>query len=313
MYSLRFRDTLPDEVVDELEFFTARLRALWYVQHDDEGAHTDVTCDSLFVNGVEITGDGGGAGDGFPDGGTPGQVVKRQLDNSLAWQDDLTAAAGSGEDNVQVDWDITDTTSDAFILNKPITITPTERNKLSGIATGAEVNVQSNWAATSGDARILNKPTLFSGSYLDLTNVPTFPDAVSRANVYEQVKDILIDGANITTTDDDTALTISIAGMAGGGGGGTDTNDYVDDLALALSGQDLTVTLGRTGTLADLAQTVTLPAGGGTAAVADPVVFAVHMGALASVGLTTSWQDVSVVYRSSRRHQRRRIHLPRSE
>ena len=59
-----------------------------------------------------------------------------------------------------------------------------------------------------------------------------------------------------------------------------------------MSGQDLTVTLGRTGTLADLAQTVTLPAGGGTATVADPVVFAVHMGALASVGLTTSWQDV---------------------
>ena len=47
------------------------------------------------------------------------------------------------------------------------------------------------------------------------------------------------------------------------GGGGTDTNDYVDALTLGLSGQDLTVTLGRTGSLADIEQTVTLPAGGG--------------------------------------------------
>lgn len=37
--------------------------------------------------------------------------------------------------------------------------TTTEKNKLSGIASGAEVNVQSDWNATSGDAFIKNKPT----------------------------------------------------------------------------------------------------------------------------------------------------------
>ena len=47
--------------------------------------------------------------------------------------------------------------------------------KLDGIASGAEVNVQSDWNATTGDARILNKPTLFSGSYTDLSNKPTIP------------------------------------------------------------------------------------------------------------------------------------------
>ena len=41
---------------------------------------------------------------------------------------------------------------------------------------------------------------------------------------------------------------------------GTDTNDYVDIAALALSGQDLTLTLERTGSLADVTATVTLPA-----------------------------------------------------
>jgi uncharacterized protein (TIGR02145 family) len=48
--------------------------------------------------------------------------------------------------------------------------------KLAGIAPGAEVNVNADWNAGSGDAQILNKPTLAtvatSGSYNDLTNKP---------------------------------------------------------------------------------------------------------------------------------------------
>lgn len=38
--------------------------------------------------------------------------------------------------------------------------TTDEKNKLAGIAKGAEVNVQSDWNATSGDAFIKNKPTI---------------------------------------------------------------------------------------------------------------------------------------------------------
>lgn len=41
--------------------------------------------------------------------------------------------------------------------------TTAEQTKLAGIATGAEVNVNSDWSATSGDAQILNKPTTISG------------------------------------------------------------------------------------------------------------------------------------------------------
>lgn len=41
--------------------------------------------------------------------------------------------------------------------------TATEKTKLSGIATGAQVNIQSDWNAMSGDAFILNKPTTVSG------------------------------------------------------------------------------------------------------------------------------------------------------
>jgi hypothetical protein len=42
--------------------------------------------------------------------------------------------------------------------------TTDEKNKLAGIAAGAEVNVQSDWNATSGDALILNKPTIVTSA-----------------------------------------------------------------------------------------------------------------------------------------------------
>ena len=58
--------------------------------------------------------------------------------------------------------------------------TATEKTKLAGIAAGAEVNVNADWNAVSGDAQILNKPTLAtvatSGSYNDLGNKPSISD-----------------------------------------------------------------------------------------------------------------------------------------
>ena len=55
---------------------------------------------------------------------------------------------------------------------------PSDKTKLNGIAAGAEVNVNADWNAESGDAQILNKPTLAtvatSGSYNDLNDQPTF-------------------------------------------------------------------------------------------------------------------------------------------
>ena len=65
-------------------------------------------------------------------------------------------------------------------------LSSTDKTKLDGIASGAEVNVQSDWNAVSGDALILNKPTLSavatSGQYNDLTNAPIVPSQVSQLN-----------------------------------------------------------------------------------------------------------------------------------
>ncbi len=49
--------------------------------------------------------------------------------------------------------------------------TNTEKTKLEGIATGAEVNVNADWNATTGDAQVLNKPDL--GVYATTTTVNT--------------------------------------------------------------------------------------------------------------------------------------------
>ncbi|MBO6268221.1 MAG: hypothetical protein J6N19_03645 [Clostridium sp.] len=83
----------------------------------------------------------------------------------------LAGIEAGGEENVQSDWAENDSTSDAFILNKPENLvqdagyvhtdenfTTALRTKLQGIEAGAEVNVNADWTAVSGDAAILNKP-----------------------------------------------------------------------------------------------------------------------------------------------------------
>ena len=108
--------------------------------------------------------------------------------------------AAGAEVNVQSDWSVTSSTSDAYIKNKPSipqntsdltndsdfvsdasyvhtdnNYTTTEKNKLSGIASGAEVNVQSDWnvTTTTSDAYIKNKPSIPTATS-DLTNDSNF-------------------------------------------------------------------------------------------------------------------------------------------
>lgn len=58
----------------------------------------------------------------------------------------------------------------------------TDYAKLDGIQAGAEVNVNADWNASTGDAAILNKPTLAavatSGAYSDLTGIPSLVTSV---------------------------------------------------------------------------------------------------------------------------------------
>ena len=68
--------------------------------------------------------------------------------------------------------------------------TTEEKNKLAGIAAGAEVNVQSDWNATEGDALILNKPAI--------PTVPTNVSAFTNDANYAKVDEIPIKTSQLT-------------------------------------------------------------------------------------------------------------------
>ena len=90
-------------------------------------------------------------------------------------------------------------------------------DKLNGIADNAEVNVQSNWEATSGDALILNKPT-------DITDLSTHAatelsdiNSVGSGNIItadERIKltGIDVNTSNRTVTDGTDTITIPPSG-----------------------------------------------------------------------------------------------------
>ena len=89
--------------------------------------------------------------------------------------------------NVQSDWNESDSSSDAYIQNKPQNLvqdadyvhtdnnfTDSEKSKLGGIEAGAQVNVQSDWAESdsSEDSFIQNKPStkrVYAGQNISIT------------------------------------------------------------------------------------------------------------------------------------------------
>ena len=76
--------------------------------------------------------------------------------------------------------------------NAKISFDSTSSTKLGTIAEGAEVNVNADWNATSGDAQILNKPTLAtvatSGAYSDLSGTPSLA-TVATSGSYNDLSD----------------------------------------------------------------------------------------------------------------------------
>ena len=173
-------------------------------------------------------------------------------------------------------------TGNTLAVTNPFT--DADETKLDGIATGAEVNVRSNWNASTGDAVILNKPTIpaapadwakasgASGTIPDaripssiardteiptslawsaITGKPSFAPANAEQNVQsdwnansgdaailnkptiptvrtdEDIRDVvagqLTAGSNVTITEDDAANTLTIA--ASGGSDGASVSD----------------------------------------------------------------------------------------
>lgn len=76
------------------------------------------------------------------------------------------------------------TVVDASYVHTDNNYTTTEKSKLAGIAAGAEVNVNADWTASSGDAQILNKPTLGTAASTDSTAYATAAQGSNADTAY---------------------------------------------------------------------------------------------------------------------------------
>jgi len=126
--------------------------------------------------------------------------------------------------------------------------TNTLKTKLDGIADGAEVNINADWNATSGDAQILNKPTIPSIAGLATTS---YVDAADALKVDK------ITGKGLSTNDYTTAEQTKVSNLSGTNSGDNATNTQYS--GLSTSKQD-TLTAANTHTFVDTLISLTTPA-----------------------------------------------------
>ena len=97
---------------------------------------------------------------------------------------------------------ITTEQADAIVANTAkVGISTEQATKLAGIEAEAQKNVQADWNATSGDAQILNKPTIPAAADGSETKVTA--------------------GTNVTVTGSGTTASPYVINASNGGGGGT--------------------------------------------------------------------------------------------
>ena len=85
-----------------------------------------------------------------------------------------------------------------------------DATKLAGIEDNAEVNVQSDWNATSGDAFIQNKPSIPSAAPVDSVNSLTGAVVLTTANIAENTN-LYYTEARVSANTDVTANTAKIS------------------------------------------------------------------------------------------------------
>lgn len=120
----------------------------------------------------------------------PTQPNATSLDwNLIQNKPDFAPVATSGNYNDLINVPVNATTSTAGLMSA------SDKSKLNGIAAGAEVNVNADWNATSGDAVILNKP-----------NIPQASDGSET---------VILPGNNISITGSGTSLNPYVVNAGG--------------------------------------------------------------------------------------------------
>ena len=193
----RTRTFTIQSIVDLIEVEAGVIPTLQQVTTAGPNTTLDITANSfiksgglgteyLMANGETSTGGGGG--------GTTNLSTTRTISNftiNSSTGDDAIVPLGNGS-------------LAGATLNDYTNI---EKNKLAGIAAGAEVNVNADWNAVSGDTQILNKPTIPSAQVnsdwnsvsgvSQILNKPTIP-SINNADYVRNTDDIYTATAKIT-------------------------------------------------------------------------------------------------------------------
>lgn len=174
---------------------------------------SDLTNDSGFITSAPVTSVAGKTGAVSLVAADISDLGTAATTNSTAY---ATAAQGTKADTAVQPADITNmlettdiglsvqaynanTVVDASYVHTDNNYTTAEKTKLSGIASGAEVNVNADWNAVSGDAQILNKPTLGTAAAQDTTYFATAAQG-TKADSALQPADI---GVSVQAYDSD--------------------------------------------------------------------------------------------------------------
>lgn len=199
--------TIPSALADLTDDATHRVvtdteKASWNGKSDVYGTHAGGNWTSLTVNGTT---------NNIPSGGG-GAAVWGGITGTLSDQSDLNTALSGKVDAVSGKGLSTEDYTSA------------EKSKLAGIAAGAEVNVNADWDAVSGDAQILNKPTIpaaqiqsdwnqsdnTSKDFIKSkpTSLSAFSDDLgsSPTHTHSQYQPTLVSGTNIKTVNGTSIL-----------------------------------------------------------------------------------------------------------
>lgn len=175
----------------------------------------------------------------------------------------LSGIATGAEVNVQSDWNITDTTSDAFIKNKPtIPTVPTDVSAFTNDAGyQTATNVQTAIAGKANTADLATVAT--SGSYTDLKNKPTIPAAITVDSALSAASTNPVQNKVINTALNGKQASLTTAQLAAANSGITTAkvatyDGYAATIATKANTADL-ATVATSGKYSDLSGTPTIP------------------------------------------------------
>ena len=164
------------EPVDETSIYYHN-NAKWYSQSGGGGTHNyEELANKPSINNVTLVGD-----KSLSDLGVPTKTSELTNDSNFV--------------------------SDANYVHTDNNFTTAEKTKLNGIASGAEVNVQSDWNVTntSSDAFIKNKPSIPSKTS-DLTNDSGFITSVPVTSVNSKTGAVVLAASDVGALSDSTVI-----------------------------------------------------------------------------------------------------------